>query len=412
MTMAEKRRVDLGFDDDSDESGSEEVLVPRKVQKKTTLPKFTFKTDKIQSNDVDDIRPSLGESQTVDGNKIASGSDDDDYMNIQIQEDETTRPQSLRSKEEPRLKPQYEFEKIGQDQKDKLKQTPHNNQSLFGQIIDDDHHEKEQEKTSEDEDDSHFDIDVIRPISTHAKSSSKGLSIMEKMGFKIGDTLGIDKKNKDALLEPLQLVNIKGREGIKEHKADPKIEAKIPKDGLTEEQTKLFRERLIAEDAEAVKERLLHKMQKLCWQLTGGADIPNIETVNPLDVNVLWRGYVKFILKMKRESKERNQITEILDSPKSANNDDEIKLDEIESNGSSNDQEKKNDNETISREEEDEEDDDELLMFQELSLDAQIEKLYMFLRTDFDYCYYCGTRYINQTDLFSHCPGLTPEDHQ
>lgn len=352
--MSLRKRAALGFDDGSSD---EEVEKPQPLRK-SKLPKLSFKTQEIKENDIDDVRPTLGKEE--DPEAILGG--DDDYMRMVITEDEKTGPQRLQPKDETKTKPGYNFEEI----QDKKESKP---ASLFGQL-----------------ESSRADDSTLQPMpKSQLKNSSKGLSIMEKMGFKIGDTLGKDSKNKKAILEPILVLQREDRTGIKEGQIKIGKSNKTKAfEGITNEDAKEFRERLTDEQNTQRQEKILHKMQKYCLEFSGDGDAPDIEKVDPLGINVLWRGYVKFVQKLLKDKREQRRIK----------NPEEIQ--EIQQDGENS---------------EEEDNDEELELFEELTIEEKVRKLHLFLRTEFDYCYYCGAKYEDQGDLYEHCPGFTEEDH-
>lgn len=358
--MSMKKRSALGFDSDSSD---EEIETKPKIvsTRKSKLPKLSFKTEEIKEKDIDEVRPTLRGSGDKDSTK-----DQDDYMVMVISENELTGPQSLRSKDDMKSQSQFNFENIS-DKKENKAST-----SLFGQP---------NAKNVDDTD------GVMKSIpNSQLKSSSKGLSMMQKMGFKIGDTLGKDSQNKNALLEPILVMQREGRTGIKENEKVSKDNGKeASNEGMTNEDAENYIERLTNEQKEQRKEKILHKMQKYCWEFSGDEDVPDIEKIDPLGINVLWRGYVKYIQKLLKDKREQQRL-------KDPNGIEELDVDDDEDS-------------------EQDGDDYELELFEELSLDDKIDKLNVFLRSFYNFCYYCGVKYEDQKDLFENCPGLTEDEH-
>lgn len=350
--MSSKRKQ-LGFEEGS-ESESEVRVVQEQPSKKLKLLKVTLLKDDEpeRHSEIDDEeeaskRPVLGKPVT---SKDDGG---DDYMNMIIKEDELTAPQRLSSKDGAEPTPSN-FESIT-DRKNRALRT-----SLFGQI-------------ANSEADS-----VITPLpNDQPKVKSKGLSIMEKMGFKIGETLGPDSHNTSALLEPLITVQRTSKQGIKENVSN---ELNTEPKGATGPNEQQFRTRLNQENNDARLEKTVHKMQKYCYEFSGDADI-DIQKHNPLDINVLWRGYVihvQQLLKAKQETK----------------GDQMDKIEPIDHEGDDLDGE-----------------DEELQIFNDLSWKEKVERLNLQLRSQYDYCFFCGAKYEDQKDLFENCPGETEEDH-
>ncbi|XP_034115785.1 G patch domain-containing protein 11 [Drosophila albomicans] len=48
---------------------------------------------------------------------------------------------------------------------------------------------------------------------------------------------------------------------------------------------------------------------------------------------------------------------------------------------------------------------------EQYSAKEQLDLLISYLRTSYQFCYWCGTHYENAEDLDSNCPGLTRDDH-
>lgn len=360
--MSLKRRPDLGFDggysDEDLESPQKNIPI-----RKAKLPKLSFKTQDLETKDIDEVRPTLGKAKHSSSNS----DDDDDYMKMKITDSEQTGPQRLQVVESTKKRPQYSFEHI-HDEKKEQKPT-----SLFGQL----------DNANNKEDTSKVVMESMP--NSQLKSSSKGLSIMEKMGFKIGHTLGKDSQNKNAILEPSFVSQRKDRTGLREKPIENNENEVVLSGGMTNEAAKEFRERLNGEKIAQKQEKTLHKMQKYCWEFSGDDDIV-IEKVDPLGINVLWRGYVKFIQKLLKDKREQQRIK------------DPSEILEI-------------DGDTNSEGENDGNDDEELELFEEMTMEEKISKVHIFLRSEYNYCYYCGVKYEDQGELFQYCPGFSEEDH-
>ncbi|KAH3672350.1 hypothetical protein WICMUC_004322 [Wickerhamomyces mucosus] len=349
--MPNDKRIDLGFDDDSSSSDVE----AEKYKRRSKLPKLSFKFTTPES--VTQLPTDKSQVLAQDQSTKSNNSCYQDYLSMVITEDDLTKPQRLQSKKD-QPPTSYDFESI----KDEGSSISAN--SLFGKVT---------------------GIEPPEAIST-VSLKSKGLSIMEKMGFKIGDTLGIDSANSAALLEPIQVRNLCDRAVIGNNKKEQNMSKEV-----TEEDTKLYRERLHNKTEDLRKEKIIHRMQKYCYEFSLKDDVC-IKKLNPLDVNVLWRGYVKFIQnfladKKKKSSKSEKDISENSDS-----------LTQISPAEESNHLTKFAN-------------DEELELFEELGLEEKIDKLNIYLRSNFNYCYFCGIKFLNQGDLFENCPGVTEDEH-
>ncbi|BAP71701.1 hypothetical protein KLMA_40181 [Kluyveromyces marxianus] len=192
-----------------------------------------------------------------------------------------------------------------------------------------------------------------------SKLLPKGLKMMQSMGYKAGDD------QKASGLIPIEIKTDRVGIKIKSH------EKATGTGDLTNDNAEThFRERVAARNKMEHKQRILKQMQKIAFTLTGDVDLLS-STSDPRDFNVLWRDYAIELLK---------EIT----ATDSSESESELAMPE----------------------------DDELVMFHQLSTDEQIEKLNTFLRAELRYCFYCGSKYKNDEDLYSHCPGFTEEDHQ
>lgn len=205
-----------------------------------------------------------------------------------------------------------------------------------------------------------------------AKRLPKGLKIMEKLGYKVGDVLGPDKNDAAASLSPLTVEFKADKLGVRVRPEKPNIDDKSE---LLE--TSKFRERLHDEKEFERKERIFKRMQKLAFNMTGDIDRFKKEC-DPRDFNVLWRSYVMELLdQMKENPKDQEESVDKSLTPEGVS-----------------------------------EEDFELEMFEGLGIDQKIFNLNTFLRTELRYCFYCGSQYKDDEDLYSHCPGFTEEEHE
>jgi hypothetical protein len=326
------KRVLLGFEESSESSEQE----PEPLRN-TKVPKVFFKPQQYEEGDDEDHRKAKDQRLTIGRN------DTDDYLKMKIVEDETKQQKRL-VHGEPTFTPARD------DTITRLKT------SLFGQMVADD-----------------LTDQVIRPL-TNSPVKSKGLSIMEKMGFKVGEALGKDPSNSDAILEPIVMIPKSNKSGLGRGDNKPDI---VINGGITEKDEESFKSRLQLEKDTERKERIVKKMQRLCLELTD-QDI-DFEKVLLKDLNVMWRGYVKDLQdswKKKRLIHSEEEVEEIDNSQEDQENTDE-----------------------------------ELDMFEAEPIDTRIGRLYRHLRSEFDYCFWCGVRYEDQADLHANCPGETEEEH-
>lgn len=343
------KRPNLGFESDSDSgSGDTEVNVkPVPYRKRSKIPKFTFFTKDIVNLETKDSFSNYEQEKEEE--------EEEDYLKMQILDGKS--PTSFSRSE---INPPKDKGRV----------------SLFGEIREDDESKER-------------NIPSIK---------SKGLSIMEKMGFKVGDTLGVDSRNEKALLEPITISPHVKNLGLGTKPAKATINTEYDEigtnAGVTETHEWEYRSRLNREREDCKNIKIIHTMQKYCYDLTNevdfpGGKMPDIRNVNPSDVNVLWRGYVIYIQKLLNEMEGLHEDKTAKEEPwthdlRSTSENDEGKGD----------------------------DDDELSLFEELNTSEKLGRLHSHLRMTFNYCFFCGARFDDQEDLFENCPGLTEEDHK
>lgn len=357
--MPTKRSL-LGFEDSDDDTLEAPALpiikrqrVPKPIFKPTPQPKSSTSspTDSPHPEEDTTPKPTLGGPAT------------DDYLTMTIQEDEATGPQRLSSHSNSPEKPTPQDHQVSTFTRMK---TP-----LFGQI---------------DDSSTHVTSNVMKSIPNEPLRTSKGLKIMQKMGFKVGDTLGADSQSSTALKEPIIVVPRSKTIGIKvsENKEQEY------KEGVSMADEAEFKKRQQDETKRGKLERVLRKMQKYCFEFED-RDVVDVEKVDLRDLNVMWRGYVRDVQEAIRRKREEKKL--------------EGGDDHVSEIGTS-DGAKEQDSEEI-----EENVDEELELFEEQPIEKKIERLNLHLRSEYDYCFYCGTRYDGQDDLFQNCPGSTEEEH-
>lgn len=195
---------------------------------------------------------------------------------------------------------------------------------------------------------------------------SVGMKIMMKMGYKQGDSLGkeSERKQKQKIIDtPIQLSSKQDNSGVgKDSRYDGYMSGK---------------------SKESEEQRQMRKLMKQAFVLSKDADAENLDSVNPLDVNVLWREYLISI----QEEMRAGRIV-IIESSKQ-------KVEEKQTTGN-----------TYNKE-----DDTELQDFNKETLSQRIFMLVTYLRTQWYYCLYCGTQYADEKQLYEMCPGITSEEH-
>lgn len=260
----------------------------------------------------------------------------------------------------------------------------------FGQVV-----EREPEHDDDDDDD---DVKRQHEDSTTEKINkalktplddnlSKGLKLMQKMGYKEGSSLG--SSSSDGVTEPVVVELKHGREGIGyEREQKRRREEKTEKaEGQEKQAKKDFRSRLRQEKEE---KRLLYnirKAQKLCISL----DYTDPEfAYRKADLNtvpVIYRGYIKEI----RDTENFKLMRKL----RLAERDDA-----------------KYDNEVLENYEEDSKADEELHAYLDLTPESQLNEILEYLRGRHYHCFWCQITYQDKQDLNENCPGITEDEHE
>ncbi|KAI9840730.1 MAG: hypothetical protein M1837_001353 [Sclerophora amabilis] len=281
---------------------------------------------------------------------------------------------------------------------------------------------------------------LAQPLHASAPSS-KGLKMMQQMGFQAGAVLG-KEGNVDARSEPLN-VNIKedrggiGLENEKKRKFQEEVREVERKKRVEEGE---FRERVAREREEKRLEAMVGAAQKVAERLDGegehdgkhegrddgddgdgdgddsgngdeigeeetkgqtGPDKPAKRKVRPLSqVNLLYRDLLRHRAEKERERRARYDLLQSLS-----------RLPTYEDPGEDEDDKRAmgRDDKTVVLEEELEDDDPELEEFQALSPAERLEKLVDYLRERWRYCFWCKYQYPDSS--MEGCPGKTEEDH-
>lgn len=206
--------------------------------------------------------------------------------------------------------------------------------------------------------------------------------------------------------EPLRLVVKEDRGGIgldtekkRKFRADTAGVSKKPKAEEGE-----YRERMRLEREERRIEGQVHAAQKVAEKLD--ADLNPEKTAS---VNVLYRGLVR-----EREDKERERmVRQALETslpssffPKPrlpGTNEEEDEEDDHEA------QDKDDGRQHTFFDQDDDTEDVELDEFNALAAGEKLQKLILYLREKHWYCFWCKSRY--EDDTLEGCPGITEEDH-
>lgn len=128
------------------------------------------------------------------------------------------------------------------------------------------------------------------PSLFETNSHSLGLAMMRRMGFKVGDALGLTS---EGIRAPIEVAPVQGRAGLGAPQALAATDADFD----------LFRQRSAAALTQAHQEALYWRLAKLCCQLNDDDD------ADPELVNPLWRPYV---LKQRQTFNQRQQASRIV----------------------------------------------------------------------------------------------------
>lgn len=210
---------------------------------------------------------------------------------------------------------------------------------------------------------------------------SIGLSIMEKMGYKVGTSLG---KNQDIIKENHEPIPIM----VKSDKLGLGSSLQKTQENKTDINSKVIKEyrQTISSNQDSNKiENAIYKIRRLCFEFSGDSDVfyYDRENFNIMEVNSLWRPYIIDYIKKNEQQSEKSKIVYIANEVPTQSN---TKLSQLRNL--------------------DEVDDDELYDKEEM-----LNLLLNYIRTNFYYCWYCGCRYDTYEELEKNCPGITELDH-
>ena len=243
--------------------------------------------------------------------------------------------------------------------------------------------------------------------------------MMAKLGFKQGSTLGAGA-NTNARAEPLGIVVKEDRGGIgldseKKRKFREEAEGETKRAKAEEGE---YRERVAKEREERRLEGLVGSAMRVAERMNAEEEgtqsidegegehrreevLVDLGRANRVkkskptrQVNVLWRGLIRQREEKERERRLRYDLHQSLPRGKDYADPEEDKQDR-QAWGD--------------EEEEVEEDDPELDEFNALEHFERLERLVMYLRERYHYCFWCKFRYPDVN--MECCPGLTEEDH-
>lgn len=194
------------------------------------------------------------------------------------------------------------------------------------------------------------------------ETKSVGLAMMQKMGFKIGESLG---GSDTGIKEPIQVVRKKNRLGVGATSAVEKSE---------------FDEKQELDQLVCQRKQQLHqqkaantvlKLQRFCFTASGD-DVLVSKREDAAKVNLLWRSVA---------------LQSVSDLPRKR-----VLIDQ-ETN------------------QPDEEPDEELSFFEAKQPLEQLAELIRFSRRKFLYCIYCQIQFSDFEDMAANCPGPNEEAH-
>lgn len=244
------------------------------------------------------------------------------------------------------------------------------------------------------------------------KNKSKGLKMMAKMGYKAGSTLGKDGAGR---AEPVG-ISIKedrggiGLDSLKRKEFNEQVEhgAKRVKADEGEYRERVRREREekrlegLCESAARVAERMTAEKEeaKGATDLTEAGKKRTVSSKPLKQINVLWRGLVKRREEAERERRMRYDLHQSLsrmptydDPTEDAEDRKALGKDRIQH--------------TLV--EDLEEEDPELDDFKAIEPGERLQKIVVYLREAFHYCFWC--KYAYADEKMEGCPGLTEEEH-
>ena len=224
--------------------------------------------------------------------------------------------------------------------------------------------------------------------------------MMAKMGFK-GGALG---KTEGARTEPIEISVKEGKGGIgmdneKKRKIRETMEELQGKEKKQKAEAGEYRERVAKEREEKRQEGMWWGAMKVCEKFDceeeeERAEVRKEKQKDTKKVNVLWR-----TLALQRQQRDKDKVLRkgALDSLSSRWHDDEADTEDKIALGME------------IEDVEDEEEDQELEDYNALSVGDRLEKLVVYLRETYHYCFWCKYRYAD-ADM-EECPGTTEEEH-
>jgi len=247
-------------------------------------------------------------------------------------------------------------------------------------------------------------------------SANKGLAMMAKMGFKAGAALG--SGNPDARTEPITISMKDDRGGIgMDSEKKRKFREEYEKEGKrVKAEEGEYRDRVRREREEVRLEGMVANAMRIAERMAAEKEeealrndevddkVNGVErkiSVKPLkQINILWRGLVRRREEKERDRRMRYDLQQSLSRLPTYDDEDEDKEDKRALG--------KN---TIQYNlvEDLEEEDPELDEFNALAPAERLQKLVIYLREEYRYCFWCKFTYPD--NKMEGCPGTTEEDH-
>ncbi|KAE8447605.1 hypothetical protein EG329_010576 [Mollisiaceae sp. DMI_Dod_QoI] len=249
-----------------------------------------------------------------------------------------------------------------------------------------------------------------------AIAKNKGLVMMAKMGFKPGVALG-SKDNASARTEPINITMKDDRGGIgMDSEKKRKFREEVEKEGKrVKAEEGEYRERVRREREEARLEGMVGAAMRVAERMFGEREEEEevakagelqedrkmkISTKPLKQINILWRGLVRRREEKERDRRMRYDLQQSLSRLPTYDDADE---DQDDKRALGKDRIQHTLVEDL------EEEDTELDEFNALDPAERLQKLVLYLREEFNYCFYCKYTYPDKD--MEGCPGLTEEDH-
>ncbi|KAF8535454.1 hypothetical protein BDD12DRAFT_855283, partial [Trichophaea hybrida] len=331
----------------------------------------------------------------------ADDDDEDDYMNMTIEEPKsaretlTQRQKRLQRESEIRSRPKSKAE-IARKEKEKRAAA------LAKSIID-----------------------------AEAERNNKGLKMMKMMGFTPGSGLGkkaekreqeVEKewKREDIRLEPIGVAPKEDRAGIghaTETKRKLEASGTYLRDSKRQELDPAeYRQRIRVEREEKRFALLFYAAQKVCEKLdmkrhydVAEEDIGKAREVPLGNINVLWRGMVRYREDKETQRRMRYDMEQGLGEPRLPGYDRLHELDETDKAALGIEPTVARKSGNVFEENEGEQEDEELAEFEALSFEEKLQGVVEYLRKNYHYCFWCKFTY--QDEMMEGCPGTDEDSH-